>query len=711
MGSFSFDRIGFKIDGQDAYLVSGEFHYFRVPREDWRRRMQLFIEAGGNCLATYVPWLIHEPEEGDIRFNDVAYRDLRGFLTLAKEMNIKVLLRPGPYQYSELKNAGIPSWLLDNYPELRAADINGYGVSGERGSRGWSVSYLHPTFLEKARKYFKAFADEVRPFMMENGGPVCMLQLDNELAGIHVWYGSLDYNPETMGFYRTDGRYPNWLRKKYGTIDKLNEAYGTGFIRFEYVLPIAPEKAVSIETSRRVRDYDEFYRDTMAEYLCLLASWLREDGLGGPLCHNSASPGMNDLFPKSVEALKNEMFLLGSDHYYTLNQNWPQNNPTPQYAIRAMMSCDMLRAMGMPPSVLEMPAGSASDTPPALGADLLACYMANLALGAKGVNYYVYTGGPNVPGTAETCDIYDYGAPVRADGSINEPGYQAIKTYGLFMKEHGWMQRAHRFASVQLGFEWTGQAGNAGDFAGLVKGSGAIKRFIEKGLLYTLMCSHYSPEMVLLTGELDVSRPLIVPCASAMSAEAQKAVVDFVKRGGKAMILPILPSTDFDYHPESALSSLFEGAVFTGPQCIGVPLEIDGAERVYYVNCESVCEKLPAGARVIATNEAGDKVVGFEMDCGAGKVLWFGCSWEMGVFPQARMMERFMELLDGEKCIESSNRNLFTTLWTNEEGKRIAFILNLYSSPQTSHIRIYAGGERDLGEISMNAMEVRAIEL
>ena len=43
--------------------------------------------------------------------------------------------------------------------------------------------------------------------------------------------------------------------------------------------------------------------------------------------------------------------------------------------------------------------------------------------------------------------------------------------------------------------------------------------------------------------------------------------------------------------------------------------------------------------------------------------------------------------------------------------KRIAFIMNLYSSPQTSRIRIVAGGEKDLGEIRMNAMEVRAVEL
>ena len=122
-----------------------------------------------------------------------------------------------------------------------------------------------------------------------------------------------------------------------------------------------------------MRDYDDFYRSTVTEYALLLRSWLREDGLGGPICHNSANPNMNCQFPEMARAM-GEGFLLGSDHYYTLNQSWPQNSPTPQYAIRALMSCDTMRAMGMPPSVMEMPGGSPSDTPPILPEDLLACY-------------------------------------------------------------------------------------------------------------------------------------------------------------------------------------------------------------------------------------------------------------------------------------------------------------------------------------------------
>src|SRR4029450_11514057 len=103
MQPITFDRHGYRIDGQPVYLYSGEFHYFSVPRADWRRRMQLFKQAGGNCIATYVPWLIHEPQEGEIPSGDQPYRDLEGFLQTAQEVGLYVIARPGPYQYSELK--------------------------------------------------------------------------------------------------------------------------------------------------------------------------------------------------------------------------------------------------------------------------------------------------------------------------------------------------------------------------------------------------------------------------------------------------------------------------------------------------------------------------------------------------------------------------------------------------------------------------------
>ena len=65
----SFSPTCLSFNGKPGYLVSGEFHYFRVPRNEWRRRMRLLKGAGAQALASYIPWLIHEPEEGVFVFD------------------------------------------------------------------------------------------------------------------------------------------------------------------------------------------------------------------------------------------------------------------------------------------------------------------------------------------------------------------------------------------------------------------------------------------------------------------------------------------------------------------------------------------------------------------------------------------------------------------------------------------------------------------
>ena len=95
MRSFDFDDRGFIIGGKRDWLVGGEIAQFRVPESEWRNRMRLFKKAGGNALTTSVPWLIHEPEEGKILFDDVSYRNLKKFLTIAREEELFVYLRQG----------------------------------------------------------------------------------------------------------------------------------------------------------------------------------------------------------------------------------------------------------------------------------------------------------------------------------------------------------------------------------------------------------------------------------------------------------------------------------------------------------------------------------------------------------------------------------------------------------------------------------------
>ena len=133
---FDFSDGLFKLNGKPFYMNSGEFHYFRVPQAEWKKRMKLFKEMGGNTISTYIPWLIHEPAEGQFDF-DSPQLNLRHFLDCAAEMELAVIVRPGPYQYSELIYDGLPPWLCMKYPEILARDRHG------RVMHYSAVSYLH----------------------------------------------------------------------------------------------------------------------------------------------------------------------------------------------------------------------------------------------------------------------------------------------------------------------------------------------------------------------------------------------------------------------------------------------------------------------------------------------------------------------------------------------------------------------------------------
>lgn len=688
--SITIQKKGFLVDGQPRFFTSGEFHYFRVPKADWRRRMRLFREAGGEAIATYIPWLIHEPTEGDIRFDDCPERDLSDFLRMAGEEGLKALVRPGPYQYSELRYGGLPRWVLTEHPEALARTPDGKPLPRR------TASYMHPVFLRYAERYIRRAAQVIRPFLSDRGGPVELVQVDNELMGIQVWQGAYDQNAETFGFGREDGYCARFLQKKYGTVEQMNRAYETHYEAFSQVWPIAEQAQGGAAVRRRLRDQELCYLENCYDYLDTVSGWLREEGITVPLCHNSGNGDMNALFEGYVRR-QQQPFLLGSDHYYTLNQSWAQNNPTPHYALNVQLSMATMRAMGMPPTVLEMPGGSPSDTPPILKEDLLACYMTNLAMGMRGVNYYVYTGGPNVQATAQTCDVYDYNALVHADGTKNET-FEAMERFHRFLQQHQSLSQAVQVASVQLGYLWE----DAKEANLTMKSSDARQTidYLKKGLMYSLQCGQYGGEYVCLNcEELDVNRPLLVAVSGRMSAPVQARLIDFMRAGGKLLLTPAVPEQDEEGMPCTLLRDYLGG--YETERCFTTESPVEegererelspsievGAQRVYHVQVDKVYTALPDGARVLAQDTEGAGVCGFQ----AGNCWVLGLSFQLETFQQADMLAalvREMGALPGERL---SNRHLFHTRWRLPGGKEMLFVLNLYSSPQSTDVTLPDG--------------------
>jgi beta-galactosidase len=153
----------FLLDGQPFQILSGEMHYARVPRPYWRRRMRLMKAMGLNALTTYVFWNLHEPKPGEFDFT--GNLDIAAFIRTAQEEGLWVILRPGPYICSEWEFGGFPAWLLAAPPmRVRSAD---------------------PRFLQAASLYMQRVGRELAPLQIAHGGPIIMVQVENE-------YGSFD---------------------------------------------------------------------------------------------------------------------------------------------------------------------------------------------------------------------------------------------------------------------------------------------------------------------------------------------------------------------------------------------------------------------------------------------------------------------------------------------------------------------------------------
>lgn len=698
-------------DGERRFLLSGEFHYFRVPADDWRRRMRLFKSAGGNMLASYVPWCVHEPEEGRIVFGDRPERDLAAFLRTAAEEGLPVLLRPGPYAYSELVCNGLPLWLERDHPALRWKRADG----SDAGPFAGRVSYAHPLFLGKARRWYRAVAEVVRPFLASRGGPVAMVQLDNELAGVHLWFGPPDANPETFGLGREDGRWPRWLARKFGSAAAASEAYGGAWASLAQIPPLAQsEPAATPGDERRRRDFLRCYREQLRDYLATLRGWLREDGVDAPTCHNCGSASLMPLFAEFGDALGPD-FLLGFDHYYSLGPAWGHENPTASYALGARFDVDTVAAMGFPPVGLEIPGGSPSDVPPILREDLLAAWMTQVAAGAKGLNLYVVTGGPEFGETGAGADIYDYNALVRSDGSRNDT-FGALEDFGRFLAEHPDLPAARRESSVQVGFEW--DALRLGAWAP-PDGSGlsgpAAQEFAEKGFLFALAATPYPGAWTeLRDGALDPRKPLLLAAPAAMSEAAQRAVVAFLEAGGRLLLAPWAPMLDQDLRPCTILRDSLRLPERRAAEPAPPGPLLAGGGRVWACDAPRlvVGEPPPGAEDAIAHARSGD-VVGWRQKAGAGEAIVFGTTFRYRDFSQAAMLERFLERLGAMPVARSSNRNVLVEVHRAPDGRRLAFVSNLHASPQRTTLTLFddAGAPSAALDLALPPMRVETLDL
>ena len=157
--TFKLGTSEFLLDGQPFQIISGEMHPARIPADYWRQRIMMAKAMGCNTVSAYIFWNYHESEMGVYDFSTGSHNIVE-FIKIVQEEGMWLILRPGPYVCAEWELGGIPPYLL------RIPDIK--------------LRCLDPRYMEAAERYMARLSEEIKPYLITKGGPILMLQIENE---------------------------------------------------------------------------------------------------------------------------------------------------------------------------------------------------------------------------------------------------------------------------------------------------------------------------------------------------------------------------------------------------------------------------------------------------------------------------------------------------------------------------------------------------
>jgi beta-galactosidase len=197
---FEFKSRAFMLDDQPLQIRSGEMHPARIPVEYWTHRIRMAKAMGLNTISIYLMWNHYEREPGVWDFHS-DNRNFVHFIRLCQREGMWVYLRPGPYICGEWDFGGLPPYLL-RHPEMRVRDKD------------------DADYMAAVRHYIARIAQQVAPLMVRNGGPILMLQIENEYASFG---NDLAYLKQVQALWQAHGiDGPFSIADGLGAIQKAN---------------------------------------------------------------------------------------------------------------------------------------------------------------------------------------------------------------------------------------------------------------------------------------------------------------------------------------------------------------------------------------------------------------------------------------------------------------------------------------------------------
>jgi beta-galactosidase len=606
----------FWLDDQPILIQAGEFHYYRTPQDQWAHRLGLLKDAGFNTVATYIPWLWHQPEEDLIDFDGHSHpmRNLAGFLDMAAEMGFYLIPRPGPYIMAETINEGIPPWFFEKHPQAAfiSQDSKIHNI----------VSYLHSDFLSEVSRWYEAIFQVLAPRQITRGGKIIMVQLDNEIGMVHWVRNILDTNPDTHV------RFAAYLQEAYG--DELFKRYPTDadLVTFLREGLLHPTPAFG---ERIVEDYRRFFRLYFRQY----AAFLKDEGVKN---------GLEVLPVINIHGFMNggKTFPIGLSQLVDVMQLEGMISATDVYPLvigegtfhQLLLLNEMTKTLQNPEQALfsiEFQSGGNLDFTNAQASmqDLHA--RLSISVGMRAINHYSFAGGENHP-VLSPVKRHDWGPPIRTDGTLRRHYYRYPRLSRVLNAYGEDLVRSRPQTVTTVGFlldyfmtEVNNE--NTRDATRVIthQREKILFDMIGRGLALT-----HRP-----FNAVEISRaaldPAQIPLLWVMldrhcSAADQQKLVDYVHQGGRLVIAGRIPVQEFNHEPCTILKEALGIREVQG----GLPF-IDALIQVFDqpdIPVSFVETYTGEWDEVFATRDNGG-VVGFIHTLGQGQVMLFGAAFDI----------------------------------------------------------------------------------
>ena len=228
-------------------------------KESMQRDLERIKGLGMNCIRMgEFSWSMYEKEEGQYDFSllEEATKE-------AQRLGIDVILGT--------PTAAPPRWLTEKYPEVLCTDSK--GIVMQHGSRQHH-SHTSDIYLRYCAAITEAMVKHFSSF--EN---VIGWQIDNELN----CHRRESYSESDTKSFRL------WLKKKYGTVEVLNKAWGNRFWSLEFndfEQITCPLPSPAFPNPAWITDYYLFLSDSVVNYATLQTKIIRKYMPNAFITHN-----------------------------------------------------------------------------------------------------------------------------------------------------------------------------------------------------------------------------------------------------------------------------------------------------------------------------------------------------------------------------------------------------------------------------------------